>query len=112
MAYLTTVLLPITSKNSTFFTNSISAVGSANVLYTLNGFTSASTLQYLFVYNSSTGHITGKPVSISIIPSNSNFSIDFGRGLVLDSGILVVTSTTAHSYNSGGFNTYFTMSYY
>jgi hypothetical protein len=113
MAYLTTIILPVTSKNSTFFTNSISAVGASNVLFSLNGFTSAAQLQYLQVYDSADGNISAASLeSTNIIGANSNFSLDFGRGLVLDNGILVVLSKTPKVYTPTDNSAWFIMSYY
>lgn len=113
MAYLTTIILPVTSKNSTFFTNSISAVGASNVLFSLNGYTSAGQLQYLQVYNTINGEINSAGLeSVNLICPNSNFSIDFGRGLVFDNGILAVISKTPKVYTPADNNTWFIMSYY
>lgn len=112
MAYLTSIILPVTSKNSSFFTNSISAIGASNVLFSLNGYTSAGVLHYLQVYDTSSGVPSGNPVSINIISPNSNFSVDYGRGLVLNEGILVVMSKTPKAYTVSDNNTWFTMSYY
>ena len=113
MAYLTTIILPVTSRNSTFFTNSISAVGASNVLFSLNGYTSATSLQYLQVYDSADGSIDSAALECTnIIGANSNFSLEFGRGLVLNNGILVVTSKTPKVYTPTDNTTWFVMSYY
>lgn len=103
MAYLTSLFFPVSTvvsdydssiSNTTEFSNFLRVKNSSGKLLTVTGFTTATNMQYIQIYNSASYPPVGRPLSIAVVPEYSNFNISFAAGLPCSSGILVVCSTT------------------
>lgn len=122
MAFLSTLLTPVSTviqgtlsyaTNSPCLTSLIMVKNSPGTLYTLTGFTSATINQYIHVYNKTTWPplSTESPLASFILPSQSNFMLDFNTGIPFSNGILVVLSLSPTFYTRAGNNTFFTAVY-
>jgi len=122
MPYLTSLIFPVSTvttgynssvTNTQTFSGNILVKRTGGFLLTLTGYTSAAAIQYIQVYNrgSYPPVSTDRPVSVSVIPAQSNFNLSYGDGLPLSNGILVVCSNTPVVFTSGGDTTYFTAVY-
>ena len=120
MAYLTSLFFPVSTvitgydssvSNTTQFSNFLRVKPTPGVLYTVTGFTTASNMQYIHIYNSASYPPAGPPVSIAVVPEFSNFNISFNAGLPCSNGILVACSTTPLTFNAAASGVYFTAVY-
>lgn len=112
MPLLSTIISPVSSKNSLFFTSNFVACNKRANLYTISGYTSGAVNQFVQLYDTTTYRVAHlKPVSTTLIGPNNNFSVDFPNGLAFQNGIVAVNSTAALTHVSGGFNIYFTAAF-
>ena len=94
---------------TTALTSKVFVTGSRKV-YNIFGITTASTNQYLQIYNSTTSAVpTSTPIGVFLIPANSNFSFDLNRGLNFTSGALIVNSITPVVYTQGNDDLFITV---
>ena len=94
---------------TTTLTSKVFVTGSRKV-YNIFGITTASTNQYLQIYNSTTTAVpSSTPVGVFLIPANSNFSFDLNRGLNFTSGVLIVNSITPVIYTQGNNDLFITV---
>ena len=86
----------LSSTTTLSFSNSLIIKSSAGFLYTLTGYSSKSTDQFIQLHDSATVPAdTAIPKVIFRVPANSNFSFDLGMyGRVFANGIVVCNSST------------------
>jgi len=122
MAFLSTLLTPVSTviqgfyslvTNTLYLSNQLFVKNSPGTLYTLTGFTSANINQYLQLYNTNTGTPPSNtsPLAVFILPQASNFMLNFDTGIPFSTGILACLSMSPTTYTSAGNNTYFTAVY-
>lgn len=99
--------------NNTAYATSLVVKASAGRLFSVNGYNSKASAQFIQVHNAaSLPADTAVPVSIATAPASSNFSIDFGPlGIPLSTGIVVSNSSTGPAKTIGSADVYFTASY-
>lgn len=112
MPLLTTIVTPISSKSSEFFTSFFIPVTREGILYTLTGYTTAASMQFIQLYDTTTYRVANlKPLTTVIINPNTNFSIDFPKGLYFKNGIVAINSSSSVLHTSGGSNVYYTAAF-
>lgn len=86
---------------------------SAGRLFSVNGYNSLGSAQFIQVHNAASLPANGAaPISVITVPASSNFSIDFGPlGIPCSTGIVVTNSTTGPTKTIGAADVYFTVSY-
>jgi hypothetical protein len=106
---------PIASSlaSSVAFAASLVVKGSVGRLFTVNGYNSKTSAQFIQVLNSATLPAdTAVPVALITVPASSNFSMDFGPlGIPLSTGIVLSNSSTGPTKTIGSADVYFTASY-
>jgi hypothetical protein len=100
-------------SSSTAYEASRVVKASAGRLFTVNGYNSLGSAQFIQVHNASSLPADGAaPIAVITVPASSNFSIDFGPlGIPCSVGIVVTNSTTGSTKTIGVANVYFTVSY-
>lgn len=119
MAYLSSLFYPVSTVpiynstviNTAKFDNMLQVKQTGGNLLTVTGFTTATNMQYIQIYNSSVYPPVTQPVSISVVPEFSNFNISFNSGLPLSNGILIVVSTTPRALTPALSSAYITAVY-
>ena len=82
----------------------------AGTLFTVNGYSSATGVQYLHIYDNTSA--ASNLVSVLAIDSSDNFSIDFGdKGIAMNSGIYIRNSLSPFSLATGASDLFFTAVY-
>lgn len=109
------VSTPVASAlaNNVAYATSLVVKASAGRLFSVNGYNSKATAQFIQVLNSATLPAdTAIPVAVITVPGVSNFSIDFGPlGIPLSTGIVLSNSSTGPTKTIGSADCYFTASY-
>lgn len=109
------VATPVASAlaNNVAYATSLVVKVSAGRLFSINGYNSKATAQFIQVLNSATLPAdTAIPVAVITVPGLSNFSIDFGPlGIPLSTGIVLSNSSTGPTKTIGSADCYFTASY-
>lgn len=98
-----------TRVNSTAFESGKVLKSSAGTLVTLQGYTTASSLQYLQIFDSTTVPSNGAvPIWFIPVVANSYFSLDVPlTGVPFTTGISVSNSSTISTKTAGGSNIWF-----
>lgn len=106
---------PVASSlaNSTAYVASLVVKASAGRLFSVNGYNSKGSTQFIQVHNAtSLPANTAVPIATITVPTVSNFSIDFGPlGIPLSTGIVLGNSSTGPTLTTGSADVYFTASY-
>lgn len=109
------VATPVASSlaASVAYATSLVVKASAGRLFSVNGYNSKATAQFIQVLNSATLPAdTAVPVAVITVPGVSNFSIDFGPlGIPLSTGIVLSNSSTGPTKTIGSADVWFTASY-
>jgi hypothetical protein len=100
---------PAQSVNGQAYVSSLVAKNKEGILYSIMGFNSGPA-QFIFVHDDTGPPANGAVPSgpIFAVPTNSNFSLDFGdRGRLYRKGICICNSTTSPTYTAGAANCWF-----
>lgn len=99
----------LTNTTTTAYAASLIIKASAGTIYTLNGFNSKSSGQFIQLHNSATLPADNAvPVVTFYVPASSNFSFDWGvYGRSFSAGIVVTTSSTGPTKTIGAADCWF-----
>lgn len=102
-----------TSASTTAYASNVVAKASAGVLYSITGYSSRTSAQFIQVHNAAALPADASvPVLIFYVPASANFSLDLGRyGRYFSTGIVVCNSSTGPTKTIGAADCWFDVLY-
>ncbi len=101
---------PASKSFTAGFANSLLAKSGQGSLFSVNGFSSYTGVQYLFVYDNFNSN--SNLMTVLGLGAQDNFFVDFGdKGVVMNSGVYVTNSLSPTTLEQGAANCFITISY-
>lgn len=110
---VTTTPVASSVASSTAYVTSLVVKASAGRLFSISGYNSKGSAQFIQVLNAATLPAdTTIPIAVMTVPTLSNFSMDFGPlGIPLSTGIVLSNSSTGPTKTIGSADVFFTASF-